>query len=105
MDCVLSGDFKVVVWDADVIGKNEKMFWFWLNSNFVTGKIGEVSKTDLTRDSLDNCVKDKKFKEFDENFKIDVEFKILSDGKRKKLATPIPSNLGNPKSPPIKEDK
>lgn len=74
------------------------MFWFWLNSNFVTGKIGELSKTDLSRDSLDNCVKDKKFKEFDESFSVAVEFKVLSDGKRKKVNPVIPVSLGNPRN-------
>lgn len=98
LDPILSGDFKIVLWDYDLLSKDDKMCWFWLNSNFITGKIGETTKMELTRESIDNVVKDKKFKSFTEDFKINIEFKILSDGKRKKIFSSNPSNLGNPRN-------
>jgi hypothetical protein len=68
-----------------------------LNSNFIQGKSGETTSTILARDQIDGVVKDKKSKIFPDEFKIELEFKIVSNGRLKKVSVSKAPDLGEPK--------
>jgi hypothetical protein len=68
-----------------------------LNSNFIQGKSGETTSTILARDQIDGVVKDKKSKIFPDEFKIELEFKIISNGRLKQVSVSSAPDLGEPK--------
>lgn len=74
----LQGDVKFVLYDQDKLQK-EKMCTFWINTNFISP---DNPKLKLLKSELDKACKDKKCKNFDEAFSIELEFEIVQKGER-----------------------
>jgi hypothetical protein len=53
----------------------------WINTNFISKKDSVII---LNKNDIDKAVKDKKCEFFDSDFKIELHFEIISEGKRKK---------------------
>ena len=66
---IVEGDVQVVFYRNHMLGKKEKIFKFWFNTNFVpnNGNIIEFNKK-----SIDIACKDKNCKYFKSEFKIEV---------------------------------
>ena len=72
LDCDASfyGDVKFLFCDADPVGKDDKMFAFWINPCFIKNNY-----LCLTQNELDGAVKDKNNEQFPVGFKIELFFK------------------------------
>lgn len=70
----LSGDFKVVFYDADKLGKDDKMFSFWMNTGFL-----RRNRYVLSKDCLDGAAKDKKAKVFHKDFSCTIQFSHVEE--------------------------
>ncbi len=66
------GEVKFNFYDYDSIGKDDKMFHFWISTTFLPGE-GAKSLT-LTKDELDKAVGDKNCDHFPSNFTIQIFF-------------------------------
>eukprot|EP01080_Neovahlkampfia_damariscottae_P007444 gene7444-11767_t len=97
LDASIQNDCKFILIEEKIIGKPQKILWFWINSNFIQGKQGETSSMILSRDQIDGVVKDKKSKTFSDEFKIELTFKIVSAGKLKKVSVSKSPDLGEPR--------
>ena len=65
----VSGDVKFTFFQVQLL-KNEKMFKFWFNTNFLPANgVYEIKK-----EAIDKACKDKKCKIYKEDFKIEIEF-------------------------------
>ena len=77
MDAIVfpvTGDVKFTFYYIQLL-KNEKMFKFWFNTNFLpTNGIYEIKK-----EGIDKACKDKKCKVYKEDFKIEIEFFYLNN--------------------------
>ena len=66
------GDVKFTFYQVQLL-KNEKMFKFWFNTNFLPASgIYEIRK-----EGIDKACKDKKCKVYKEDFKIEIEYIYL----------------------------
>ena len=66
-DVRVRGDVKIVLYDYDTVGGNDKMAHFWFNTGFVTNNYLLLHK-----EVVDRACKDKHNKEFDADFKVEV---------------------------------
>ena len=66
----LAGDIKIILVDEDFMKKDEMMFHYIFNTNFI-----ENSTLHLTKFQVDEAFKDKKHKDFDKDFAVDTFFK------------------------------
>lgn len=71
---VVKGDFKVMFYDYDKVGRDEKMCWSWFNTNFISGNYIQSDKG-----QVDGAVKDTKNSKFDANFALEYFFEDASD--------------------------
>ena len=68
----VSGDVKFTFFQVQLL-KNEKLFKFWFNTNFLpAGGVYEIKK-----EGIDKACKDKKCKIYKEDFKIEIEYIYL----------------------------
>lgn len=69
VDFLIQGDVHFVFYDEDLLGKDDKMFGFWLNTAF-------LRRTSYTfpKQALDKACKDTKHKLFNEKFRVTLEF-------------------------------
>ena len=68
----VSGDVKFTFYQVQLL-KNEKLFKFWFNTNFLpAGGLYEIKK-----EAIDKACKDKKCKVYKEDFKIEIEYIYL----------------------------
>jgi phosphatidylinositol-3,4,5-trisphosphate 3-phosphatase/dual-specificity protein phosphatase PTEN len=80
-DAVVSGDVKLMFYDADTMGADDKMFTCWVNTSYVPerpGQGGAASKEYclvLEADQLDGPHKDTKFKNFPKGFRVELHFR------------------------------
>lgn len=65
----VTGDIKVQFYDNDKSGKG-KMFWFWLNTNFI-----ENNHLVLSKAEIDKARKDKECKHYSKDFQVELWFK------------------------------
>ena len=89
----LSGDMRFTFYDMDKLGKDDKMFVFWINTNFLhlhqpfnTTSTNSLPHRKIlgTNDiviripkmELDKAIKDKKHQSFDADFYIDLIFEV-----------------------------
>ena len=72
-DLRVRGDVKIVLYDYDTVGGNDKMAHFWFNTGFVTNNYLLLHK-----EVVDRANKDKHNKEFDADFKVEVFLDELS---------------------------
>jgi hypothetical protein len=68
-DLPICGDVHIVFYDKDKLGKDDKMFGFWLNTSFI-----KSSSLILGKSQLDKAVKDKNCKHFPKDFQVEVTF-------------------------------
>lgn len=97
----LEGDLRFEFLDEDKLSKvhvifccnisqDDKMFVFWVNTNFFpTDKNVLV----LKKFDLDKACKDKKHKAFDAEFSIEIHYEIKYMGNRTKISY-VPANFG-----------
>ncbi|KAG2392574.1 hypothetical protein C9374_011299 [Naegleria lovaniensis] len=89
----VSGDFRITFYDMDKVGKDDKMFVCWLNTNFLhlhqpynTSSPNSIPHKKMLgpndivvrvpKVELDKAVKDKKHQAFDADFFIDLIFEV-----------------------------
>lgn len=65
----IKGDVLIMFFDEDAVGKNDKMFWLWLNTAFI-----KKNRYVFTKKHLEGAVKDKDHKSFDKNFSFEIIF-------------------------------
>lgn len=87
-DTVIYGDVKFVFMDQDMFSKDDKMFWFWINTSFIEG-----SKLVLHKHELDGAgvlfssmfiyflAKDTKNENFRPEFKIELFFRQVDSSR------------------------
>jgi phosphatidylinositol-3,4,5-trisphosphate 3-phosphatase and dual-specificity protein phosphatase PTEN len=66
----VQGDCKFMFFNKDQFGSHDKMFHFWLNTNFIRDNF-----VVLTKFEVDKAHKDKKHRKFDEDFKVELYFR------------------------------
>lgn len=84
-DIPVAGEFRVVFYDEDTLGGDDKMFAFWMYTPFVTH-----SRYVLTKNDLDSAVKDKKCEHFKKDFTCTIEFKGVVEEKEEEEDEEIP---------------
>lgn len=89
----MAGDFRITFYDMDKVGKDDKMFVCWLNTNFLhlhqpynTSSPNSIPHKKMLgpndivvrvpKVELDKAVKDKKHQAFDADFFIDLIFEV-----------------------------
>jgi hypothetical protein len=70
VDVTVVGDCRYMFFDADAVGKDDKMFWCWINTAFVQGGVAT-----FTKNELDDAVKDTKCSNFNKEFKVEFFFR------------------------------
>ena len=68
----VQGDVKFTFFQVQLL-KNEKMFKFWFNTNFLP----ERGIYEIKKEGIDKACKDKKCKVYKEDFKIEIEYIYL----------------------------
>lgn len=91
VNTVVVGGVKVAVMHANKFGKDEKMFHFWIHSDFLTQTLtsptsleaapGGLWKLKLTKSELDKACKDKNDKVFPKNFSVTITLEELDEQK------------------------
>ncbi len=69
MHCVVLGDVKLVFYDQDQVGNDDKMFSFWFNTGFIDRQYLRFS-----REVIDGACKSKGTSSFDKNFQVELFF-------------------------------
>lgn len=96
--CELSGEVKLTLWDRDSLSKDDTMCSFWLHTGFLPLQ-GSVT---LTKEQLDEAVKDKGCDMFDADFRLTVHYTFVGrDGAQQqqgggKATTPPPPAQATP---------
>ncbi len=70
VDVTVVGDCRYMFFDEDSVGKDDKMFWCWINTAFVQGGVAT-----FTKNELDDAVKDTKCSNFNKEFKVEFFFR------------------------------
>jgi tetratricopeptide (TPR) repeat protein len=73
----LRGSFKLHFYDYDQIGSDDSMFYTWFHTSFMQ----DAGTLVLDKYKLDGAHKDKKHKNFDEAFRIEIQYKVLEEAK------------------------
>ena len=63
------GDVRILFYQTQLL-KNEKMFKFWFNTNFLPS----TGLYEIKKEQIDKASKDKKCKVYQANFKIEIEY-------------------------------
>ncbi|ETO14711.1 hypothetical protein RFI_22657, partial [Reticulomyxa filosa] len=80
LEILLSGSFKIVFYDKDVVSSDDIMCWCWLHASVCATE----KYIRLTKEEIDGAVKDKKNRKFDDRFALEFLFDTPVDEEKEK---------------------